>query len=431
MIKHFSILPLFALLICSACNDSKGVKLPKDDTKTSAEKDKDTKSVDPETRSVDTANGGSSSGSSSTPNPTGAFERKLDSLVTQQAPWGDIAISVEKARELRGAKPEGFPTEVKHSTSSVYAIVDLSLESKGDQENDYEKRDTWDLLLKDGSRVKPLAPLGVVLAAGGTKKVSLFYKLEDNAKLEGASLEINGSSRDALEPLPIPLDRKSKFPSQVKLSDLVGETFEPNDDSSLHFKIVDAVYGVNLEDTGRRAPRDQRLVELTVRVGYNGDNEQVSFSSSDDAPRILAGDKTLAPDTFDTKTIASGATHDFVMVYPIAETASRMDLLDAAKEKMQTGIELPSLDGDTAKKTDKADSSRNDSSDEADSSSDDSGDEFDNSDDSSDNSDDSFDNSDDSSDSWDACFDNWDDSCDELFGGDDESSDDSDEDSDN
>jgi hypothetical protein len=428
MIKHLSILPLFALLLCSACDGTKNVELPKDDTKTTAEKD--AKSVDPETRSLASSSSGSSSSGSSVPNPSGAFERKLASLVTQQAPWGDIEISVENARELRGAKPEGFPTEAKHSTSSVYAIVDLKLESKGDLENDYKKRDTWDLILKDGSRVKPLAPLGVILAAGSTKSVSLFYKVEDNANLEGASLEINGSDRTALEPLAIPLDSKSKFASQVKLSDLVGETFEPDDDSSLRFEILDAVYGVNLEDTGRRAPRDQRLVQLKVRVGYNGDSDQMSFSSAEDAPRISIGDNSFAPDAFDTKTIASGKTHDFVMVYPIAETASRMDLvLDAGSESMETDIELPSLlDGATAK--DKADSANDDSDDELDSSSDNSDDSFDESDDSSDDSwDDSEDSWDDSEDSFDSSDES--DSFEEFFGTDDDSEEDSDEDSHN
>ncbi|MEO8177304.1 MAG: hypothetical protein ABI895_00600 [Deltaproteobacteria bacterium] len=419
MIKHLSILPLFALLICSACDDSQDVKLPKDDTTTSAAKDKDGKSEDPETRDLKTSTGSSSE---STPNPTGAFERKLDSLVTQKAPWGDIEISVEKARELRGSKPEGFPTAVKHSTTSVYAIVDLKLESNGDEENDYKERDTWDLILKDGSRSKPLAPLGVVLAPGGTKSASLFYKLEDNAKLEGASLEINGSDRALLEPLPIPLDQKTEFASQVKLSNLVGETFSPDDDSSLRFEILDAVYGVNLEATGRRAPRDQRLVQLKVRVGYEGDDDKISFSATDDAPRISINGKTFVPDAFDTKTIESGETHDFVMVYPIAETASRMDLvLDAGTEEMATDIELPSLlDGDTTQQDDEVDSQSDDSDDEFDSSDDDSDDSFD--DDSDDDSDDEFDSSDDDSD------DSFDDSDDSFQ--DDDWSDDSDEDSD-
>jgi len=420
MIKHLSILPLFALLICSACDDSKDVKLPKDDTKTSAAKDKETKSEDPETRDLKTSTGSSSA---NTPNPTGAFERKLDSLVTQKAPWGDIEISVEKARELRGSKPEGFPTAVKHSTTSVYAIVDLKLESNGDEENDYKERDTWDLILKDGSRSKPLAPLGVVLSPGGTKSVSLFYKVEDNAKLEGASLEINGSDRALLEPLPIPLDQKTEFASQVKLPDLVGETFAPDDDSSLRFEILDAVYGVNLEATGRRAPRDQRLVQLKVRVGYDGDNDQISFSAADDAPRISIGDKTFVPDAFDTRTIESGETHDFVMVYPIAETASRIDLvLDAGREEMASDIELPSLlDSDTTQQDDEVDSQRDDSDDEVDSSDDDSDDELDSSDD---DSDDEFFGSDDDSD--DEFFGSDDDSDDEFF----DESDDSDEDSD-
>jgi hypothetical protein len=346
MFKQLSILPVIALLLSSAaCNDEKDVQLPKDDPRSVSTKDsKDAKdeskaAVDPENRSAK-----GSSASANAPNPSGAFEAKLEELVTQKAPWGDIEISVEEARLLRGAKPEGFPAAAKHSTSDVYAILDLKLDGSGDQENDYSKRDTWDLILKDGTRVKPLNALGLVLPPHGSKTATLFYRVDDDAKLAGASLEVNGKDRDALEPLAIPLDQESDFASQAEVEDLIGKSFEPEDDSGLRFQILNAQYGVNLVDSGRRAPRDQRLVELKVRVGYEGSSRQVSFSSASDAPRLVFKEQTFAPDAFDTRTISSGDTSDFVMVYPIAEAASHIDLtLDGGREELETGIELPSL----------------------------------------------------------------------------------------
>jgi len=396
MFKQLSILPVFAILLCSACDDSKTVRLPTDDAKSA---DKDQKVADPETRSASKTSTDSSSSSAS--NPAGAFETKLASLVTQKAPWGDIEISVQKARVLRGDKPAGFPSAATHSKSSVYAILDVKLESKGDQENDYKKRDTWDLLLKNGSHIKPLNPVGVALPAGGTQTVSLFYKVEDNAKLNGASLEINGSDRDALEPLPIPLDEKTEFASQRELSELVGESFESDGKSGLSYTIVDAVYGVNLEDSGRRAPRDKRLVELTVRVGYDGDSDETSFDSSDDAPRLSYEDHLLIPDAFDTRTIESGHSHDFVMVYGIDEQASYVDLVVDSSD-FEMGVELPALaDDDQASRDAEGDGTKADSRAEVDSSDESSDDELDSSDESSDDSADSDEtvDSDDSDDS--------------------------------
>jgi hypothetical protein len=410
MFKHLSILPLIALCLSSvACDGTKEVKLPKDDAKSAITKDskdaKDTSAtaVDPENRSASTSDSGSS-----TPNPSGAFETKLTSLVTQKAPWGDIEISVEKARLLRGAKPEGFPSAAKHSTSELYAILDVKLDSHGDLENDYSKRDTWDLMLKDGTRVKPLNALGVVLPADGSKNATLFYKVDGDAKLDGASLEINGKDRDALEPLAIPLDQKREFASQAKVQDLIGKSFEPDDDSGLRFEILDAQYGVNLVDSGRRAPRDQRLVELKVRVGYEGSRDEVSFSSTGNAPRLAFDGQTFSPDAFDARSISSGDSHDFVMVYPIAEAASHIDLtVDGGKERLERDIELPSLlDQAVAAHDSETASSRDDSDDDEFTSNDDSDDESWS--DASNDSDDSEDSADDSSsncDEWGWCED--------------------------
>jgi hypothetical protein len=428
MFKHLTILPVIALLLSSAaCNDERQVELPKDES-TSTKDNKAAQSegkaaVDPENRS---AKPGSSS--ASTPNPSGAFEAKFDGLVTQKAPWGDIEISVEQARLLRGAKPAGFPSAAKHSSSDLYAILDVQLDGSGDQENDYSKRDTWDLMLKDGTRVKPLNALGVVLPPRGSKSAALFYKLDNDAKLEGASLEVNGKDRDALEPLAIPLDQKTVFASQAEVEDLMGRSFEPEDDSGLRFQILDAQYGVNLVDSGRRAPRDQRLVELKLRVGYEGSRDEVSFSSTSDAPQLAFKGRTFAPEAFDTGTIANGDTRDFVLVYPIAEAASHIDLtLDGGKEELESGIELPSLldHGSAAARDGETVSSHDDTDEDEFVSNDDSG-----SDDWSDDSDDWSDDSGSSCDQWGWCEDSSDssdadaDSCDEDF---EDCSDDSDE----
>ena len=328
MIKHLSVLPLFAcLLLNAACGDEVSKKSSSLSSESSAARD-------PEA-------GGSSS---STTTPKGAFELKLDSLVSQNAPWGDIQISVENARLLRGDKPAGFPSSEKHSKDSIYAILDVKLDSNAKDENDYTERKTWDLVLAGDKRVEPLNALGITLAADETRTVSLFYKVEENTSLKGAALEINGSDRSKLEPMKIPLDSRTDFESQVKLPELVGEQFDADGDGTFNFEIVNALYGVNLESTGRRADRDHRLVELTVRVG-NVSDSSATFSYSTDAVRISADGSRISPEQFDAKTLGSGEHQNFVLVYSIKETLTEFDLLiDLGDELREHWVAVPGLD---------------------------------------------------------------------------------------
>jgi hypothetical protein len=338
MFKHFSVLPVLALLVINtACGDE---VTKKTDSLSSTESSKDSKTdKDPES-------GGSSSSSSSSTvtTPKGDFELKLDSLVSQNAPWGDIGINVEKARLLRGDKPAGFPAKEKHSKDSIYAILDVKLDSNSKDENDYTERKTWDLLLADGKHVESLNALGVKLASEETKTVTLFYKVEENTTLKGASLEVNGSDRTKLEPLKIPLDAKTEFESQVKLPELVGELFEAEGEEGFSFEIVNALYGVNLESSGRRADKDQRLVELTVRVG-NASNASATFDSSDDALRLAVDGSKVSPEQFDSKTLGSGEHLNFTLIYSIKENLTAFDLVvDMGDEVREASVDLP---GDT------------------------------------------------------------------------------------
>ena len=124
----------------------------------------------------------------------------------------------------------------------------------------------------------------------------------------------------------IALDVKSDFESQVRLPDLEGSLFEADESGEFSFEIINALYGVNLESSGRRADRDQRLVELTVRVG-NASDDSATFDASDEAVRISVDGSYISPEKFDAKTLASGEHHNFVLVYSIRENLSAFDLL--------------------------------------------------------------------------------------------------------
>ncbi|MEY4545068.1 MAG: hypothetical protein RL685_1263 [Pseudomonadota bacterium] len=391
MFKHLSVLPVLALLaINTACGD----EVTKNTDSLSTTESSDSKTdKDPES--------GGSSSSSTVTTPKGDFELKLDSLVSQNAPWGDIGVNVEKARLLRGEKPAGFPTKEKHSKDSIYAILDVKLDSNSKDENDYTERKTWDLLLANGKHVESLNALGVKLAAEETKSVTLYYKVEENTTLKGAALEVNGSDRTRFEPLTIPLDAKTEFESQVKLPELMGELFEADGDDGFSFEIVNALYGVNLESSGRRADKDQRLVELTVRVGNAGDSS-VTFNSSDDAVRLAVDGSKISPEQFDSKTLGSGEYQNFTLIYSIKENLSAFDLVvDLGDEIREASVDLPgdTKDGDEVTDDDSNDEdfiSDDDSSDDEDFSDDDSSDDEDFSDD--DSSDDEDFSDDDSSD---------------------------------
>jgi len=414
MFKNLSILPLVALLLGAGCGDdpvnfdldkNQSAKTREAELASAKDKDKD---------------GGKAPAS-------GAFDRKLSGLVTQSAPWGDVEIRVEGARQWRGDKPASFPRGVVHNKKAVYAVLELELEAKGKTATDYRERNTWDLVLADGTRVSSLNPVGKLLEPGDRSNVSLFYEFADDASLRGAAVEINGSERDVLEPLRIPLDEERDFESQVELPELVGESFQAENAGDLRFEIVDAVYGVNLLSNGRRAPLDQRLVQLTVRAANTG-GSSVSFDTAEDGPRISVEDESILADEVQVEEIESGETRKFVLVYAIDESASEFDLVfDASDEEGGClRVDVRGLlasdedadsdsasDGDSASDSDDAvDSSEDsdsddetdsdedsDSEDEADSSDDsDSGDEVDSSEDSDSDSDDEADSDDDSDD---------------------------------
>jgi hypothetical protein len=384
MFNKSFILPLVALFLASACGDDPvNLDLKKEDSSVRG-RDAELASAKDKDRDGDQVAA------------TGAFDRKLSGLVTRAAPWGDVEIRVEGARLQRGDKPANFPSHVVFTKRAVYAVLELQLEAKGESATDYRERNTWDLLLADGTRVSSLNPVGALLEPGDSQTVSLFYQVEDAANLRGAAVEINGSERDVLEPLSIPLDEERDFESQVELRHLVGESFDADDGQELSLEIVDAVYGVNLLSSGRRAPLDQRLVQLTVRASNTGASS-LSFDAREDGPRISLDDDSIVAAEGQVEKIKSGATREFVMVYAIDEAVRQFDLvLDLDDEAGScVSVELPPLAGDADADTASDGDSASDSEDAADSSDDsDSDDEVDSSDES--DSEDEVDSSDDS-----------------------------------
>jgi hypothetical protein len=367
MFKKVSALPLFAFVLASACGDGKDdgsavpPLLPRNAASTSGGATSDSPASG---SSSGTTSGSAGSEAPSSATRASAIDRELTDLVIQSAPWGDLEVSVTGARLFRGERPDTLPKSVKFSADQVYAVLDVKIEA-GDQETDYRDRDTWDLILGNGKRVTPVNPLDVLLLPGDAPTVSIYYEVEEDADFSGAALELNGTDRETFEPLRIPLGSAEEFESEVELPALVGETFQPFEDGELTFEVLDAVYGVNIAESGRRAPRDQRLVALTVRVGYEGDFSY-SFSTDDDGPRISFNGSSHEADNGRIETIGSGDTEDFVLIYGVDEDATEFDVVfdTGDPEVERVAVEVPSLLPSEADESE-ADESSDESSDES------------------------------------------------------------------
>lgn len=340
MTKKLSSLSTLVLMFCAACGGDGG-KAPATNEVISSEIR--------ESEGADGEAGGRSAR---------ALGQALEGLVEQSAPWADLELRVQDARLLSGDKPADFPQGVRFSSSSVYASVELRVTSNGEGPTDYRERDTWDLLLADGTRVTPLNPVGVLVMPGESASTRLFYRVADDAELGGASIEINGADRRRQEPLLIPLDREHTFESEVRIDDLVGRFFQPEGAGDLTFEILDATYGVNLVGQGRRAPRDTRLVQLDVRVKTTGDyetpfrNRERGLLLEIDGDRVVPEERIAAP-------VGAWDVLDVRLTYPVEEGVSEVELVvDVGDyEVTRVPVSLPAAEASDSESGDEGGSS--------------------------------------------------------------------------
>lgn len=272
------------------------------------------------------------------------FSREFDGLVEQAVPWSGLEVQVTGARLYRGERPEELAPLISFSPASVYAVLDIQVTQLANAETDYTERDTWDLILADGARLRPINALGLRIVTGDSPTARLYYRAEEDTDLAGAVLELNGSERATLEPALIPLDVRTTFESHVELIELIGQTIEPQGAGELSFEVLEATYGVNLPELSVRAPIDKRLLALTTRVGYSG-NFSESFNSVDDGPKVSVNGNTIESREGDIDTISSGDTIDFLTIYEIDEgTVSLEILFDTQDETIaRVPVALPAL----------------------------------------------------------------------------------------
>jgi hypothetical protein len=272
------------------------------------------------------------------------FVTEFEGIVEQAAPWSGLEIRITGARTFRGEKPADFEGAL-FITTAVYGVVDVNITQLGVNETDYSQRDTWDLILADGTRERPLEDLGLVIAPGDSPTGHLYYSATNGLEFAGAVLEVNGADRTTLEPLRIPLDMPATFESVADVTSLVGQTVTPtSEEGELSFEILEATYGVNLPAQSDRAPFDKRLFRVVTRVSYSGTFSE-SFSAINDGPKVVVGGVAFDAEEGGIDTIPSGGSIDFPMLFHIDEGVTAIELEFDTQDGMTTRlpVTLPTL----------------------------------------------------------------------------------------
>lgn len=269
-----------------------------------------------------------------------AFEREFAGLVVQSAPWADVQVKVTRARWYRGKRPDDLASRVTFSESNVYVVLDINVTELGNFERDYTTRDTWDLILADGTRLRSVNSLGVNILTGDSPTIPLYYLATEDTPLAGASLEINGTDRETFEPMLIPLDRQASFESEIVLSSLVGQVITPTAGGDLTFEVLDAAYGVNLTRAGRRAPRDRRLVLLNCRVSVSSIFGK-SYDGTVEGPRVSVNGNSQAATEGALDTIYRDESIESQTLYEIDAKATAFDVIFDTDGETFTRVPVP------------------------------------------------------------------------------------------
>jgi hypothetical protein len=202
---------------------------------------------------------GASPASSSSPS---SFSRELPTLVAQTVPWSCTTVKVTGARLERGMD------DAVRDIRQTCAELDVAITNHCDDDTNYQSRDTWDLLLANGSRLRPEAPLGLFIAPGDTATTTLRYLVDDAATLTGAALVLAGQERGALQEEIIPLDQPWSKRYPLRITTLAGTTLESKtddtDDERVRYEITDALVGLDDVVEGHRAEHGQKLVTVDM-----------------------------------------------------------------------------------------------------------------------------------------------------------------------
>jgi hypothetical protein len=253
------------------------------------------------------------------------FVDEFDSLVQQTVAWADFDVTTVGARVRRGLD-QGREATWWFNERTIYVEIDLTIRNAGRAERYLEHRNTWDLILADGSRVSPEL-FSVSVVPGDTAPLRLYYRVHERVDLTGSILELNGSRRGTVEPEPVPLDAPVVRTYPLRLDDLVGAVVEgPEELRKLNrHEIRDARVTLNTTlDGGRRAEIGKVFVELDVM--FTVVNTWGSDYASHNNYRIIVDGYSSSPENFVSTYVKTGDSAEAPILFMIDREAMAFDL---------------------------------------------------------------------------------------------------------
>jgi hypothetical protein len=259
------------------------------------------------------------------------FTHELAGLVSQPVRWASVDVTITGARVMRGLDTDVVPSWSTYGTfkstldpSKIYAELDLSITEKGSTETDYTDRSTWDLKLREGTRLQSVDALGVSILPGDTVHTQLHYELDAATSLAGATLILNGDSRGELEPEEVPLDESKPQEYPRRIATLVGKESAIAEEytGAASLRIDEAVLDINVARSGR-AVRGRRCVWLRAAVTAAADDWYVGGVRG---LRLVIDGRASAPSEYEHSSVLEGTTETFFVAFEIAEAVTAFEL---------------------------------------------------------------------------------------------------------
>jgi hypothetical protein len=174
--------------------------------------------------------------------PPPPFSREFSALLPNEAQWSQVKAALVAARVERGMD-ESWNDDIGYlpiDPSQAYAELDITVTNLTPRDVELAPRQTWDLILPDGTRIQQTNMLAASLSPLGTASYTLRYAVDEAFDLAGTQLELNGPVRGTFQPERIPLDSPYRPDIDVHLTELEGvvlESSHPEARSQRRFEI--------------------------------------------------------------------------------------------------------------------------------------------------------------------------------------------------
>jgi hypothetical protein len=287
-------------------------------------------SVGPHDEWLDDPTHGGTSDSTDDPDdeePPPPFSRPFAGLVANEAQWSNVKVALVAARVERGM--DEFWNEARDwriDAKQVYAELEIALTNLTPRDVVLRDRQTWDLVLPDGTRVEQFNIFSASLSPLGTTSYTLRYAVDETFDFAGGQLELNSPERGDRHPERIPVDAPYEADIDVVLSELQGmvlESTRPDDYKRLRAEILSARVSRNSLVEGR-APYGKLFldleVEITVLRGVFGVNIQ------NDRFRMDVAGRSYEPENFINESYEHGLTGTTPVVFAMTDDVRDVDL---------------------------------------------------------------------------------------------------------